>query len=175
MTPELTREEVSDRFLGKAGPAFAQTAIDGAYQSRFSGKLYVVLLDDKTHGAQRGGRSLWGLSEALSYSPSDGSGVITAPKGFVTDLASIPRLFWALLPPDGPWVKAAVVHDFLYYTQGTGIWKGHPRSITKQGDYTRAQADWVLRDAMEDRGVDGVRRNIIYEAVRLGGGGGWGH
>jgi hypothetical protein len=46
------------------------------------------------------------------------------PAGFVTDLASIPRPIWSFFPPDGPWVKGAIVHDFLYYTQGSGDWYG---------------------------------------------------
>ena len=38
---------------------------------------------------------------------------ITVPAGFVTDLASVPRLFWGLV---SPWdvAKAAVIHDYLY-------------------------------------------------------------
>jgi len=165
--PAPTREELSDRATLPAEQAPASA------RDRFGGKLFMVLLDDKTHPSLRGGRSLWALTEELTYAPSDGSGVITVPKGFVTDLASIPQFFWDLLPPDGPWVKAAVIHDYLYYTQGTGVWKCHPRSITSPTDYTRPQADWILRDAMRDRGVDGFRRNIIYDAVRFGGQHGW--
>lgn len=162
-----TREELSERAQQPAEPASP-----GA-PDRFGGKLFMVLLDDKTHPSLRGGRSLWALAEEITYAPSDGSGVITVPKGFVTDLASIPQPFWALLPPDGPWVKAAVIHDYLYYTQGSGVWKCHPRSITAAKDYTRPQADWILRDAMQDRGVGGFKRNVIYLAVRVGGQHGW--
>jgi hypothetical protein len=38
--------------------------------------------------------------------------VITIPPDFPTDLASVPRLFWALLPPNGVYENAAVVHDW---------------------------------------------------------------
>jgi hypothetical protein len=38
---------------------------------------------------------------------------ITVPAGFVTDFASVPKLFWNLLPPTGRYGKAAVVHDVL--------------------------------------------------------------
>lgn len=145
-----------------------------AHVERFSGKLVLVLLDDKDHPSIRGGRSLWAVERPLSYRPSGADYEISVPPGFVTDLASIPRLSWSLLPPDGPWAKAAVIHDFLYKTKGTGVWKGHPSGNTRPEPYTRAEADGILREAMQDRGVDVVRRNIIWAAVRLGGAGGWG-
>jgi hypothetical protein len=146
--------------------------------NRFGGKLVLVLLDNKYTPSVRGGRSLWGLYDTLSYQPSNDTHVITAPKGCVTDLTSIPRPLWILMPPDGPWVKAAVIHDYLYATQGTGqLPAGVPGSkqpvgITR-GRYSRAEADWILRDALANRGVDVVRRNLIWLAVRLGGTKAW--
>lgn len=174
LTP--TREELSGRIaadLREKEEGFELKALD-EYPAGFGGKLYLVLLDDKTHPSIRGGRSLWGVTRDVSYKPSNGTDVIVVPPGFVTDLASIPRPFWTLLPPDGPWVKAAVIHDFLYYTDGTGVWKKHPKMITRAAPYTRAEADWILRDAMRDRGVDVFRRNLIWLAVRIGGRFGWG-
>ncbi|THD60699.1 DUF1353 domain-containing protein [Phenylobacterium sp.] len=148
--------------------------VKDGYVDRFGGKLVLVLLDDKEHPSIRGGRSLWALERPLTYKPSNRGDTITVPAGAVTDLASIPRFAWSLLPPDGPWVKAAVVHDFLYRTEGTGvIWAGHEPGVTKQ--YDRSEADFVLRDGMQNRGVDVIRRNIIWAAVRLFGGWGWGH
>ncbi|KQV54825.1 MULTISPECIES: DUF1353 domain-containing protein [unclassified Caulobacter] len=141
---------------------------------RFGGKLVLVLLDNKYTPSIKQGRSLWGLHDTLTYTPSDAAHTITAPKGFVTDLASIPRWGWIVLPPDGPWVKGAVIHDFLYATRGTGVWKTHPSGNSRPQPYSRAEADWILRDALKNRGVDVVRRNIIWLAVRIGGSGGWG-
>jgi hypothetical protein len=170
-----SREELASR-VASEGAEDKNVAVEAdGYVNHFDGKLYIVLLDDKTHGSLRGGRSLWALTKTLTYTPTGATDQITVPKGFVTDLASIPRPFWDLLPPDGPWTKAAVIHDYLYYTQGSGVWNKHPKTITKATPYTRAEVDWILRDAMQDRGVDLVRRNIIYLAVRVGGGGGWGH
>lgn len=142
---------------------------------RFSGKLVLVLLDDRDHGAIRDGRSLWGVERPVSYRTSiGGEAEITVPPGFVTDLASIPRLAASLYPPDGPWVKAAIVHDFLYGTRGTGVWDKHPSGLSRPTPYTRAEADDVLREAMADRGVGLFARNVIWSAVRAGGAGGWG-
>lgn len=146
--------------------------------NRFGGKLVLVLLDNKYTPSVRNGRSLWALFAPLSYRPSNDTHVITAPPGCVTDLASIPRPFWILLPPDGPWVKAAVIHDYLYATQGTGQLPAgvpgskQPKGITRE-PYSRAEADWVLRDGLKNRGVDVLRRNLIWAAVRIGGGRGW--
>ncbi len=144
------------------------------WKDRFDGKLVLVLLDDKYEPSVRNGRSLWGLHDPLAYRPGDRTQTITVPPGFVTDLASIPRWAWTLLPPDGPWVKGAIIHDFLYATKGTGVWKHHSPGITRGRAYSRGEADGILREALENRGVDWLRRGIIWAAVRIGGGSGWG-
>ena len=41
----------------------------------------------------------------------------TIPAGFQSDLASIPRLLWAIFPPFGRYNKAALCHDWLYSTK----------------------------------------------------------
>jgi hypothetical protein len=143
------------------------------WRDRFGGKLVLVLLDNKFAPSTKAGRSLWALQRTLSYTPVGDTNVITVPAGFVTDLASIPRWAWILMPPDGPWVKAAIIHDYLYATGGTGQWKSHPTSIAPPRSYTRREADQILREAMENRGVGAFKRTIIYLAVRIGGAGGW--
>ena len=36
------------------------------------------------------------------------------PKGFITDGATIPRIFWFIYPPNRPdYLPAAVIHDYL--------------------------------------------------------------
>lgn len=40
---------------------------------------------------------------------------VEVPKGFITDLASIPRWLWSFLPPhDGQYARACVFHDYCY-------------------------------------------------------------
>ena len=42
-----------------------------------------------------------------------GTGIVTCRKGMKTDLASVPRVCWALISPwDG--ARAAIIHDHLY-------------------------------------------------------------
>lgn len=82
---------------------------------------------------------------------------IVVPAGFVTDFASIPRAFWASLSPHGQYSRAAVLHDFLYWTQSC----------------TRAQADRLFLQMMKQSGVSPANRQTIYGAARAAGEGGW--
>lgn len=99
----------------------------------------------------------WVLVEPLRYSIRDSGLVITVPKGFVTDFASIPRMFWAVLIPTGRYGRAAIVHDYLYWEQSC----------------TREQADRILLLGMTESGVDRVKRDTIFAAVRLAGNATW--
>jgi hypothetical protein len=96
----------------------------------------------------------------VSWVPPKGSNVpfnVDVPIGFVTDLASIPRVFWAILPPHARYSYPAIIHDYLYWTQPC----------------TRAVADEVLKLAMNDMKVSRIQVFTIYQAVRLAGGGAW--
>lgn len=39
--------------------------------------------------------------------------VICVPVGFTTDLASVPRIFWSLFPPNCTYSIPAIIHDYL--------------------------------------------------------------
>ena len=82
---------------------------------------------------------------------------VNVPVGFVTDFASIPRVFWSALRPDGNYTHPAIVHDYLYWTQST----------------SRDDADDIFRIMMEDFSIDRVTSTTIYSAVRLFGGTAW--
>lgn len=110
------------------------------YLGRFSDRIYYLLKD-------------------ISWSPNPGQSPkpVTVPPGFVTDFASIPRAFWSILPTDGPYVFAAIIHDFLYWSQTTN----------------RDEADLVLKYAMEDFKVGAATIATIYSGVRIGGSLAW--
>lgn len=76
----------------------------------------------------------------LKWAPEGGSNLpsVRVPKGFVTDLASVPQIFWSKYPPTGRYAYAAVVHDYLYWYQNT----------------TKEVADEVMFAAMKDAGTD---------------------
>ena len=100
------------------------------------------------------------LTAPISWTPHPGQeryAAVTVPKGFVTDFASIPRAFWSALRPDGEYAYAAVIHDYLYWTQTR----------------SRDEADGIFKMAMEDFDVGTVTIETIYGAVRLGGKGAW--
>lgn len=100
------------------------------------------------------------LTAPISWTPNPGQDAykaVTVPTGFVTDFASIPRIFWSALRPDGEYAYAAVVHDYLYWTQTR----------------SREEADLILNMAMEDFEVGAVTAKLIYGAVRLGGKSAW--
>ena len=105
----------------------------------------------------------WKVLEPFEYHVGEeGSGeVIAVPAGFITDFASVPRFFWRVLPPTGPYGKGAVIHDFLY--------SGQPPS------YDRARADAIFLEAMAVVGVNWLTRYTMYAAVRVGGGAVWNH
>ena len=98
------------------------------------------------------------LVKALTYETQKLS--VTVPVGFVTDMASVPRLLWWLFPPFGRYLTAAVVHDYLYQ---------HGSTL----GYTRAQADWLFLQIMVEDGVALWRAWLMYRAVRCFGWRAW--
>jgi len=83
--------------------------------------------------------------------------IITVPSGFETDFASVPRLFWRIVPPWGRYSPAAVVHDFLYHT----------------GMLRRSEADRIFLELMKRLSVPFWKRRMMYWAVRVGGWKAW--
>ncbi len=58
----------------------------------------------------------WVLTAPLVCQLPSGE-LVTVPAGFVTDFASIPRLFWMFIERTGRHGMAAVLHDYLYWEQ----------------------------------------------------------
>lgn len=82
------------------------------------------------------------------------SGVkLTVPAGFITDLASLPRLVRPVLDRNGLSRRPAVLHDWLY--------------CSKQG--SRADADRLFRKALKAEGMGRLARWSMYIGVRAGG------
>lgn len=114
----------------------------------------------------KGGRSRW---KVLGEPRCDWNGVqVWLERGSETDLASIPRLAWSVLPPDGAWVLPAAFHDALYRLSGDVARLNHPDA------FTRKEADRLLLEGMKAVGVSKLKRAAIYRAVRVGGSGSWG-
>ena len=101
------------------------------------------------------------LHKSISWKPEvehqDHYKAVEVPPGFVTDLASIPQAFWSILPPAARYSYAAIIHDYLYWTQML------PRDA----------ADQILKICMEELNVDNVKVVAIYNAVKIFGGTAW--
>ena len=79
---------------------------------------------------------------------------IEVPTGYVTDLASVPRLFRFIVPvANAKNRRAAVVHDYLCT---------HPEGLVKD----QKQADMVFREALSVVGVGRFRSAALYYQVR---------
>lgn len=107
-----------------------------------------VILKD---AGMRGHSRLFELQNDFRYISSYGT--ITVPKGFITDGASIPEVFWNIFQPFGPWFKAAIPHDWGYSKLNT--------------QYTRSEVDLIFKEAMYNLGIGWVKRETIYRAVQL--------
>lgn len=76
----------------------------------------------------------------------------TIPKGFQTDLASIPKIAWSIMTPaHSALIRPAIVHDWFY---------------SKTCDYTRYQTDLIFYHMLINDGISPLKASIMYYAVR---------
>lgn len=93
------------------------------------------------------------LTEPLRWRVGQTAEWITVPAGFVTDYASIPRPLWSLYSPHDQYSRAAVIHDYLYWTR----------------QCLQSQADNLFLIAMKESAVPRVTQEAVYSAVHLAG------
>jgi hypothetical protein len=92
---------------------------------------------------------------------------IVVPAGTGTDLATIPRVVRWLLPQDGPWAAAAVLHDFHcvaladVHVKGPG-WRQW-RQVPSSHD-----VDGLFRRCCREGGVPPLARWLLWTGVRYG-------
>lgn len=99
----------------------------------------------------------WRLKSPLKYQSLIVEWIVSVPKGFETDFASVPRLPLAYLLAGDTAHEAAVVHDFLY----------------SSGICPRQEADAIFFEAIGVLDEPGWRRWAMWSAVRAGGGAAW--
>lgn len=99
------------------------------------------------------------------YTVSARGVTITVPKGYKTDLATIPRFVWTLtgLLPDGLYRAAAVVHDYIYglHVRGTNY-----SQLPDGTKLTRAECDAIFKELIDDSGEAKWKEFAMYHAVR---------
>ena len=106
------------------------------------GALYFLKFKDPTYILTK--EITWKPDTEISQLPE-----ITVPKGFVTDLASIPPVFFSLLRPDGEYTHPAVIHDYLYWSQSVD----------------RDTADEIFNLGMKEFDISDIHRIAIHTAV----------
>lgn len=107
------------------------------------------MFEDELH-ARTGRSTLWVLTRPLVW---NGAQRIVVPEGFPTDLASVPAPFRALLNPNGPSKRPAVIHDYVYWA-----WL-----------MDRLAADRLFALALAAEGVHPAIRSLYFAGVRVGG------
>lgn len=102
------------------------------------------------------------ITKPIAWKPNSGQESfpeVNVPKGFVSDFASIPSIFWSRLRPDGEYTYPAIIHDYLYWVQDPAI--------------PRKQADMIFKLAMKDFGINPFLIGLIHTAVRATGSLAW--
>jgi hypothetical protein len=141
--------------------------------SKFNGLLDAIFLPPRN----------WVLNEALKFTANiseveisrlarcevkvKDTGEITVPAGYITDLASVPRLAWAIIAPFDV-ARAAVVHDILYEKINGAFKKGIIKTKSEREIY-RTIADKVFKQGMEfaEPKVAGWKIWSAYNTVRV--------
>jgi hypothetical protein len=93
---------------------------------------------------------------------------ITVPKGFKTDLASVPRAIWWFIAPFDV-ARAGVVHDYLYWCiRQYRAAAGDKQDICLIAD-AKAAADKVFKEAMDVSAdhVAGWKKWCAWKAVAV--------
>jgi cytochrome oxidase assembly protein ShyY1 len=98
----------------------------------------------------------WVLIAPLIYETGAGEKIII-PRGFITDLASIPQALRSLIDVNGISRSPAVLHDYLYCLQ----------------DREREPVDALFVEALYSRGATRLQAETYYFGVRIGGQCGW--
>ena len=93
--------------------------------------------------------------------------VVSVPKGYITDLASVPRFCWAFIAPFDV-ARAAVVHDILYEKINTA-YKGEKILTKHDREKYRKVADDLFKEGMESAVPPVPKWKIwaAYNAVRV--------
>jgi hypothetical protein len=100
------------------------------------------------------GPALWILTKDMVYATPEG--VFSVPAGYLTDHASVPRMFTSVVPPVKSAVaEASILHDWFYNKDSE--------------DVPRAFADKCIKELTIANGGSKSLANVTYAAVRVGG------
>jgi len=108
----------------------------------FVGKTVIERLDKKYYI----------LKSTLSFKSKTGI-IITIKPGFITDGASIPKMFWGIIgcPLNAQYIGSAIIHD--------GLYKSH--ALTKK------ESDLMFKEMLEHNQVHKIKINAMYYALKF--------
>lgn len=113
----------------------------------------------------------WVLAEDCVYTTNDQIS-LTAKRGFQTDLASIPRIFWPMVASFELSLTAPLFHDLIYRAMGKiALPDGTVQPENKV--FTRSEADEIFLELMTRAKISFWRRNVAYLAVDFFGKSAW--
>ena len=101
--------------------------------------------------------------------------IVTIPKGYVTDMASVPRACWAFIAPFDV-ARAAVVHDIMYEKINTQYKTVNESAAAEEGPATKKEretyreiADHTFLEGMNasEPPVSSWKKYAAYYAVRM--------
>ena len=103
----------------------------------------------------------WELKYDASYMTA-AKELSTVRKGFITDFASVPKIFWPIMPPAGDGSNvygiAALWHDWLY---------SHKQIYGR--NIVRKEADDLFLEIMLYTGVNTFVAHVMWSQVRMWG------
>jgi len=108
--------------------------------------------------------ALFRLLGPIRFRSDIAGGVIVVPKGFLSDLASIPQFAWSVfMASDDPRIElGGWVHDLLYENHGAVELEGGAKT-----KLTRRQCDMILAyEAMADLMATDFQKTAVYQALR---------
>lgn len=93
------------------------------------------------------------LLDHFYYFSKEYKRTISVMKGFTSDGASVPRVFWSIFPPFGRYLEAAVLHDWML-------------SNMEEFEYSLEMCNKIFKEALKDCGIPKWKVYTMYWAVK---------
>lgn len=125
--------------------------------NEFDTKLGIQYSD---YASEKLKKDYWIVKRSFIYRLDDVGSYVYVPKGYLTDGASVPKVFWNVIPPWGKYGQSCVLHDYLceypYYFNGM-------ESTT----INRKKVNDIFNDAMKAAKIPSTKRKMIYSGVEF--------
>jgi len=106
--------------------------------------------------------TLWKLYEPITISLSNNE-ILEIPIGFITDFASVPRIFWSAISSIGHYNLASIIHDY-FYTYKTKSRKFADEEFLKWMNFTTPNTkirNYVMYICVRAFGAKRYKRNYL--------------